>query len=43
VLAEAGLAMIVHPGGSKRDEDTFKLCEERGIACYTTGVRHFRH
>jgi phosphoribosylaminoimidazolecarboxamide formyltransferase/IMP cyclohydrolase len=43
VLADAGVAMIVHPGGSKRDEDTFKLCAERGVACYTTGVRHFRH
>jgi phosphoribosylaminoimidazolecarboxamide formyltransferase / IMP cyclohydrolase len=43
VLAEAGVAMMVHPGGSKRDEDTFKLCQDRGITCVTTGVRHFRH
>ncbi len=42
-LIEAGVTMIVHPGGSKRDEDTFKLCEERGVTCMTTGVRHFRH
>ncbi|MBL0927639.1 MAG: bifunctional phosphoribosylaminoimidazolecarboxamide formyltransferase/IMP cyclohydrolase [Phycisphaerales bacterium] len=43
ILADAGVSMIVHPGGSKRDDDTFKLCEDRGIACYTTGIRHFRH
>jgi phosphoribosylaminoimidazolecarboxamide formyltransferase/IMP cyclohydrolase len=43
VLAEAGVTMIVHPGGSKRDEDTFKVCDAAGIACYTTGARHFRH
>ncbi len=43
VLADAGVAAIVQPGGSKRDEETFKLCQERGITCLTTGVRHFRH
>jgi phosphoribosylaminoimidazolecarboxamide formyltransferase/IMP cyclohydrolase len=43
VLADAGVKVIVHPGGSKRDEDTFKLCAERQICCMTTGTRHFRH
>jgi phosphoribosylaminoimidazolecarboxamide formyltransferase/IMP cyclohydrolase len=43
VLINAGVKVIVHPGGSKRDEDTFKLCEERGVTCLTTGIRHFRH
>jgi phosphoribosylaminoimidazolecarboxamide formyltransferase/IMP cyclohydrolase len=43
VLIAAGVRMIVHPGGSKRDEDTFALCEARGITCMTTGIRHFRH
>ncbi|MFG0291899.1 MAG: bifunctional phosphoribosylaminoimidazolecarboxamide formyltransferase/IMP cyclohydrolase, partial [Phycisphaerales bacterium JB050] len=42
-LIDAGVKMLVHPGGSKRDEDTFKLCEERGVTCMLTGVRHFRH
>jgi len=43
ILADAGVALIAHPGGSKRDADTFTLCDGRGIACITTGVRHFRH
>ncbi|MDX2118363.1 MAG: bifunctional phosphoribosylaminoimidazolecarboxamide formyltransferase/IMP cyclohydrolase [Planctomycetota bacterium] len=43
VLADAGVATIVHPGGSKRDQDTFDLCNARGITCLTTGLRHFRH
>ena len=43
ILADAGVAVIVHPGGSKRDEDTFKLCESRGVSCLITGLRHFRH
>lgn len=43
VLIEAGVTMIVHPGGSKRDQDTFDLCNEHDVTCMTTGVRHFRH
>jgi phosphoribosylaminoimidazolecarboxamide formyltransferase/IMP cyclohydrolase len=43
ILADAGVSCLVHPGGSKRDEDTFALCNERGITCLVTGVRHFRH
>lgn len=42
-LIEAGVTMIVHPGGSKRDQETFDLCESRGVTCLTTGIRHFRH
>jgi phosphoribosylaminoimidazolecarboxamide formyltransferase/IMP cyclohydrolase len=43
LLIDAGVKCIVHPGGSKRDEDTFKLCEERGVTCLVTGARRFRH
>jgi phosphoribosylaminoimidazolecarboxamide formyltransferase/IMP cyclohydrolase len=43
VLIDAGVACIVHPGGSKRDDETFALCAERGVTCLLTGVRHFRH
>ena len=43
VLIDAGISMLVHPGGSKRDSETFELCNQRGITCMTTGVRRFRH
>jgi phosphoribosylaminoimidazolecarboxamide formyltransferase/IMP cyclohydrolase len=43
LLIDAGVSCIVHPGGSKRDADTFDLCQRRGVTCLTTGVRHFRH
>ncbi len=43
ILIDAGVSMIVHPGGSKRDGETFDLCEKHGVTCMTTGVRHFRH
>lgn len=43
LLIDAGVSMIVHPGGSKRDGDTLDLCNEHNITCMTTAVRHFRH
>jgi phosphoribosylaminoimidazolecarboxamide formyltransferase/IMP cyclohydrolase len=43
VLIDAGVKIIVHPGGSKRDQETFDLCNQHGVACLTTGMRHFRH
>jgi phosphoribosylaminoimidazolecarboxamide formyltransferase/IMP cyclohydrolase len=43
VLIRAGVRMIVHPGGSKRDPETFALCQEADVTCLTTGCRHFRH
>lgn len=43
VLIDAGVRTIIHPGGSKRDADTFDLCGAHDVSCYTTGQRHFRH
>ncbi len=43
VLIDAGVKVLVHPGGSKRDAETFELCNARGVTCLLTGVRHFRH
>jgi len=42
-LINAGVRLIVQPGGSKRDQDTFDLCASRGVGCIVTGRRHFRH
>jgi phosphoribosylaminoimidazolecarboxamide formyltransferase/IMP cyclohydrolase len=41
--AEAGIAAVIHPGGSLRDEDSIKVAEQAGIAMVVTGERHFRH
>jgi phosphoribosylaminoimidazolecarboxamide formyltransferase / IMP cyclohydrolase len=43
VLIDAGVTMLVHPGGSKRDQDTFSLCTLKDVTCMLTGIRHFRH
>lgn len=38
-----GVTAIIQPGGSIRDEDSIKLCNENNIAMVFTNVRHFRH
>lgn len=43
LLIEAGIGLIVQPGGSKRDRETFDLCARHGVSCLTTGIRRFRH
>ena len=42
-LLDAGVAAIVQPGGSVRDDETIALARERGIPMLLTGVRHFSH
>lgn len=39
----AGVTAIIQPGGSVRDEDSIRACDECGIAMVFTGMRHFRH
>lgn len=39
----AGITAIIQPGGSIRDEDSIKKCNEYGIAMVFTGMRHFKH
>ncbi len=43
LLIDAGIKAIVHPGGSKRDGETFAVCAAAGVTCLTTGIRRFRH
>ncbi len=43
VLAEAGVAAVVQPGGSVRDGEVVAAADEHGIAMVLTAERHFRH
>jgi phosphoribosylaminoimidazolecarboxamide formyltransferase/IMP cyclohydrolase len=43
VLIDAGVAAIVQPGGSVRDQLTIDACEAAGVTMYFTGTRHFAH
>jgi phosphoribosylaminoimidazolecarboxamide formyltransferase/IMP cyclohydrolase len=39
----AGIAAVIQPGGSVRDEETINYCNLHGIAMVFTGIRHFKH
>ncbi|MDQ1403945.1 MAG: phosphoribosylaminoimidazolecarboxamide formyltransferase / cyclohydrolase [Actinomycetota bacterium] len=41
--ASAGVAVIVQPGGSLRDDEVIAAANEHGIAMVFTGERHFLH
>lgn len=42
-VASAGVAVVVQPGGSVRDEEVIAAANELGVAMVFTGQRHFRH
>jgi len=41
--AETGIAAIIQPGGSMRDEEVIQAANEHGLAMVFTSMRHFRH
>lgn len=43
LMAKYGVTACIQPGGSIRDEEVIKACEEHGIAMAITGERCFRH
>lgn len=40
---ERGIAAVIQPGGSIRDEEVISAADEHGMAMVFTGMRHFRH
>ena len=43
IAAAAGIAAIIQPGGSVRDQEVVDACDQHGIPMVFTGNRHFRH
>ena len=43
VLLDAGIRLIVSPGGSVRDEEVLAVAQAAGATMYFTGTRHFFH
>jgi phosphoribosylaminoimidazolecarboxamide formyltransferase/IMP cyclohydrolase len=43
LAAKAGVAAIIQPGGSKRDDEVIAACEQHGLSMIFTGRRHFKH
>ena len=41
--ADAGVAVIIQPGGSVKDDDNIASADELGVAMVFTGERHFLH
>ena len=41
--AANGIAAVIQPGGSMRDEEVIAAADEHGMAMVFTGMRHFRH
>ena len=41
--AAHGVAAVVQPGGSIRDEEVIESCDRLGLVMAFTGTRHFRH
>jgi phosphoribosylaminoimidazolecarboxamide formyltransferase/IMP cyclohydrolase len=41
--ADAGVAAVIQPGGSRRDADVIAACDARGLTMVFTGRRHFKH
>ncbi|HEY0635042.1 MAG TPA: bifunctional phosphoribosylaminoimidazolecarboxamide formyltransferase/IMP cyclohydrolase, partial [Gammaproteobacteria bacterium] len=41
--AKAGIAAVIQPGGSMRDDEVIAAADEYGMAMVFTGMRHFRH
>jgi len=42
-LIAAGITAVIHPGGSNRDADSIRVCDEANVAMIMTGTRHFKH
>jgi phosphoribosylaminoimidazolecarboxamide formyltransferase/IMP cyclohydrolase len=43
ILLAAGVSAVVQPGGSVRDDEVIAAAQEKGIALFHTGERHFFH
>jgi phosphoribosylaminoimidazolecarboxamide formyltransferase/IMP cyclohydrolase len=41
--AEHGIAAIIQPGGSMRDDEVIQAANDHDLAMVFTGMRHFRH
>ena len=43
VAIEHGVAALVEPGGSVRDDEVVAACDAKGVPMVFSGARHFRH
>ncbi len=43
IAHSAGINCVIQPGGSIKDDASIAFCNQKGMAMYFTGTRHFKH
>jgi len=43
IAHEQGIAAVIQPGGSIKDQDSVDFCDQHNMAMVFTGFRHFKH
>jgi phosphoribosylaminoimidazolecarboxamide formyltransferase / IMP cyclohydrolase len=43
IAHEAGIIAVIQPGGSIKDTDSIRFCDEHEMSMVFTGIRHFKH
>jgi len=43
IAHQQGIKAVIQPGGSIKDEDSIRFCNEHNMAMVFTGYRHFKH
>jgi phosphoribosylaminoimidazolecarboxamide formyltransferase/IMP cyclohydrolase len=38
-----GITAVIQPGGSVKDQDSIKFCDQHNMSMVFTGIRHFKH
>jgi phosphoribosylaminoimidazolecarboxamide formyltransferase/IMP cyclohydrolase len=43
IAHQQGIAAVIQPGGSIKDQDSIDFCDKHYMAMVFTGFRHFKH
>jgi phosphoribosylaminoimidazolecarboxamide formyltransferase/IMP cyclohydrolase len=43
IAHEHGIDIVIQPGGSVKDQDSIRYCDDNNMAMVFTGIRHFKH
>ncbi len=43
IADKAGIRAVIQPGGSIRDKDSIRYCDDHNMSMVFTGIRHFKH
>jgi len=43
IAHQHGIRTVIQPGGSVKDQDSIRFCDEHGMSMVFTGTRHFKH